>query len=226
VRADRIDYRILKRMKEVGFKMIGLGVESGDDRVLKSLKKSATVKEMEDAIRTACELDYIVELYFLIGAPGETWQDFEKTVELAARYPVMIASFYHILPYPNTELFELAVQKNYLLRSSDEYLNDGSQRRNTPFLSTPEFPYELRRKAFDYAYRTTSSGVKRARRAYSRKNLYDRLKARGLNSLLAGAVSRIYTAGFIHEHIFASRLVSNLKKALRRRLFVKKAART
>lgn len=217
VRADKLNYKLLKRMKEVGFRMIGIGVESGEDRILKSLKKSATVKIMEDAIRMACELGYIVELYFLIGAPGETWQDFEKTVRLAAKYPVMIASFYHILPYPNTELFELAKKNRYLVRSPDEYLNDGSQRRNTPFLSTPEFPYELRKKAFAYAYKATSKFIKNTRRNYYRKNAMEKFKQMGFNHALASFFAALYSTDLLHDYIFNNKLIMALKDSLKKR---------
>jgi len=149
VRADKLNYDILKRMKEVGFKMIGIGVESGVDRILKSLRKSATVKDMENAISIACELGYMVEIFLLIGYPSETWEDFEESVKLATKYPISTVRFYHLLPYPNTEMFDICKKNNYLLRTPEEYLNDGSQRVNTPFLSTPEFPVELRKKAFD-----------------------------------------------------------------------------
>jgi anaerobic magnesium-protoporphyrin IX monomethyl ester cyclase len=216
VRADKIDSKLLARMKASGFRMIGLGVESGSDEVLKRLKKSSTVSDMEKAIKAACDLGYIVELFLLIGAPGETWQDFEKTVELAGRYPVQAASFYHILPYPNTELFDEAKRDKYLLRSPEEYLNDGSQRRNTPFLSTPEFPYELRKKAFDYAYRATAASTKNARREYSRRNVREKLERRGVSSALASMVANIYTIDFIYSSLSNNALAVNLKKYLSR----------
>lgn len=221
VRADKIDHNILKRMQDVGFRMIGLGVESGDDGVLKSLKKSTTVKVMEKAIKAACDLGYIVELYFLIGAPGETWEDFEKTVSLALRYPVLIASFYHILPYPRTELFESVRKSGYLLRGPEEYLNDGSQRQNTPFLSTPEFPYELRKKAFDHAYRVTSGHVRAARRAYSKKNMYERCRMMGLGGPVASALSNIYTQPFIHDHIVNNAWVARARKRIKNTMAAK-----
>ena len=222
VRADKIDYAILKRMKEVGFRMIGLGVESGDDRILKSLKKSSTVKVMEDAIRSACDLGYIVELYFLIGAPGETWQEFEKTVRLATRYPVMISSFYHILPYPNTELFDEVKKNNYLLRDPEEYLNDGSQRKNTPFMSTPEFPCDLRKKAFEYAYKTTCAHVKRARREYSRRNAVQKFKSMGLGSGLSSVLAGVYSTGLMQNHVLSSRFVSHIKRSLKKSMISKR----
>ena len=149
VRADKVDRDILKRMKEVGFKMVAIGVEAGNDRILKVIKKSETIAQIEKAIKTACELDYMVELFFLIGSPGETWKDFEDTLSIATRYPVVKTSFYHILPYPNTELYDFVKRSGYLMRGYEEYLNDGSQRVNTPFFATPEFTFEMRRKAFE-----------------------------------------------------------------------------
>lgn len=222
VRADKIDYRLLKRMKDVGFKMIGLGVESGDDKILKSLKKSATVKIMEDAIKTACDLGYIVELYLLIGAPGETWEDFEKTVNLATKYPIMVASFYHILPYPGTELFEIAKKNNYLLRTPEEYLNDGSQRVNTPFISTPEFPYEIRKKAFDYAYKTTSEYIKKTKTEYSKRNAYEKFKSMGMNDVFALPFANIYSNNFMHDYVFNNSIFSSLRKVIKKRSVLKR----
>jgi radical SAM superfamily enzyme YgiQ (UPF0313 family) len=219
VRADKIDRPLLNRMKEVGFRMIGLGVESGEDRILKSLKKSATVRVMEDAISAACDLGYIVELYFLIGAPGETWEDFEKTVRLAVKYPVLITSFYHILPYPNTELFDTVEKGGYLLRDPEEYLNDGSQRRNTPFLDTPEFPYELRKKAFEYAYRLTSEHTKRARREYSRKNTYEKLRRSGMGEAASLIISRLYTMPLVYD-LLNNKFLSSLRRRLKNRMGV------
>lgn len=225
LRADKIDYKILKRMKEVGFRMIGIGVESGNDRILKSLKKSSTVKIMEDAIKTACELGYIVELYFLIGSPGETWQDFEESVRLAARYPVMIASFYHLLPYPKTELFDFVTENKYLLRGPEEYLNDGSQRRNTPFFATPEFPYELRKKAFDYAYKFTAPYVRKARSDYSMRNAFERFTAMGMPFGAARLFARIYSSDLVRTYILNKRLVGILKKALKKRAILRRTTR-
>ncbi|MBU0881764.1 MAG: B12-binding domain-containing radical SAM protein [Candidatus Omnitrophica bacterium] len=223
VRADKVDRDILKRMKDVGFKMVAIGVEAGNDRVLKIIKKSETIAEIDRAIKTACELDYIVELFLLIGAPGETWKDFEDTLSIATRYPVMITSFYHILPYPNTELFDFVKSNNYLLRSYEEYLNDGSQRVNTPFFATPEFSYELRKKAFNYAYKVTSKHVKKAKIAYSRKNVHKKLRAMGMGDKLASFFARIYTADLLFDLLSSNKLLAILKKNMKRRAAVKSA---
>jgi radical SAM superfamily enzyme YgiQ (UPF0313 family) len=215
VRADKVDRDILKRMKEVGFKMVAIGVEAGNDRILKVIKKSETIAQIEKAIKTACELDYMVELFFLIGSPGETWKDFEDTLSIATRYPVVKTSFYHILPYPNTELYDFVKRSGYLMRGYEEYLNDGSQRVNTPFFATPEFTFEMRRKAFDYAYETTSKHVRKANIAYSRKNVTDKLRSMGMGESLASFCAGMYTSEMLFDRLTNNKLLMSVKRNLK-----------
>ena len=71
MRADKLGRKLLKRMKEVGFKGIGIGVEAGNNKVLKLIKKGETVEEIEETIKNAYDLGYEVILYFLFGTPGK-----------------------------------------------------------------------------------------------------------------------------------------------------------
>ena len=70
-------------MKQVGFYYIAFGVEGGNDKILKNLKKGETMADIRHAITDACELGYEVMLFFLVGSPGETWKDIEDSVALA-----------------------------------------------------------------------------------------------------------------------------------------------
>lgn len=134
VRADRLNYKLLKRMKEVGFRSIGIGVESGNDRILKILRKGESVEQIEKAIRNTCELGYEVALFFVFGAPGETLQDIEDSIDLALKYPVFKVDFYNLLPFPGTELYDWVNNNNMwlgdpaeLLDSSDKSTRFGSK---------------------------------------------------------------------------------------------------
>ncbi len=218
VRADKLSYNLLKRMREVGFKMIGLGVEAGSDRILKNIKKNETIKDIENAIKIACDLGYMVEIYFLIGSPGETWDDFQDSIRLAVRYPVMLVRFYHILPYPNTELYEFVKKNNYLVRSPEEYLNDGSQRRNTPFFATPEFPFELRKKAFVYAYKIVIPHIRKAQKEYSMRNSFRKLTLLGLDPLIAKSLAYIYSTELVREGIFKNPVFAAIRDMLKKRV--------
>ncbi len=148
VRADRITEEMLKIMKRAGFSEIAFGVEAGTNEVLKNLKKGETIEVIEAAIKCACDLDYKVTLFFLIGSPGETLEDFNQSLELAKRYPVFSANFYNIIPSPSTELFEWISDKKLFIEDIDEYLNSGDAFADKAYFQTPEMPIEDRQKAF------------------------------------------------------------------------------
>lgn len=150
VRADQCDREILSSLKEVGFKYLAIGVEGGNDRVLASIKKGEKIEVIKKAISQATELGFEVILFFLVGSPGETWQDLENSVELALTYPVFDAKFYNLIPFPDTELFSWVTENKYFIRKPDDYLNDASHWDGSPVFSTPEMTLEERKKALLY----------------------------------------------------------------------------
>lgn len=150
IRADRVDRDMLTRMWEVGFRSIAFGVDAGNDRMLKVVKKGETMEEIESAIKNACELGYDVKLLFVIGTPHETWEDVEDKVRLTLKYPVHDVHFYNTIPYPGTELFEWVKEHNAFVKQPEEYLNDVSCLVNEPVFETPELPAEKRRELHRY----------------------------------------------------------------------------
>ena len=105
IRADNIDSKLLKRMKEVGFKTLNIGVEAVSNRELRLLKKGETIEQIEKVIVDALSLKYSVTLYFLIGFPGQTIKDIKETLNFALKYPLADTFFSPIMPYPNTEMY-------------------------------------------------------------------------------------------------------------------------
>ncbi len=155
VRADRVNRELLQKMKDAGFRKIAFGVEGGNDRVLRLLRKGERMETIERAIRDACDVGLDVILFFLIGTPGETMADVEDSFRLALRHPVAGANFYNLIPFPRTELFEQVSQKGWLLRDPREYLNAASQFANEPCFSTPELSAGERKQAFRLAGRVS-----------------------------------------------------------------------
>jgi len=151
IRADRVDYNLLKRMRQVGFDMLSFGVEAAEDRVLQRIKKGESISTIEEGIRNACDLGYDVDLFFLIGSPGESLNDLKTSFALSLRYPVRSARFYNIIPFPTTELFAWIKDNNYFLRSENDIINNASHFINEPCFFTPEMSAEDRRKAFKLA---------------------------------------------------------------------------
>lgn len=150
IRADKIDKKLLTRMKEVGFHYIAFGADAGNNKMLKLNKKGEKIEDIERAVKTACELGYNVKLLFVVGTPGETWEDVEDDVRLATKYPLQDVHFYNIIPYPGTELYEWIEKNNRFLKKPEDYLNDVTFCEINPIFDTPELSEEVRIRLFKY----------------------------------------------------------------------------
>ena len=149
VRADRLNYALLKRMKEIGFRSIGIGVESASNKVLKSLKKGENIAQIEKAISYACDLGYEVALFFVFGTPGETIDDVQASMDFALKYPVFKVDFYNLIPFPGTELYEWVEKRGAWVGDPEELL-DGYDKNlrfgSSPFFETDELPLDTQIK--------------------------------------------------------------------------------
>ena len=119
LRADRIDRALLTRMKEVGFNYIAFGVDGGNNKVLKFLKKGETIEKIDRAIKNACDLGLDVKAFIIVGTPGETRQDIEDSIRFARKYPIARVNFNNAIPYPGTEMFDYVKEHNLFLVSPE-----------------------------------------------------------------------------------------------------------
>jgi anaerobic magnesium-protoporphyrin IX monomethyl ester cyclase len=192
IRADKVDYELLKKMKEVGFFRIAFGVESANNKVLKNINKGESIEVIERSIKIACDLGYEVELFFIIGSPGETMEDMQRSFDLALRYPVANVMFYNIVPFVATELYQWIEKNGYFLFPAEDILNNASHFINQPCFFTPEMSEQDRKKAFGQGQRVSRI----VRRRFIERKL-------SLPGFIKSIVSYVYTIPFI-EHILIS----------------------
>jgi len=81
IRAQGLDEKILKKMKDAGCVTISIGVESGSQRILNIMNKDSSIEEMQRAIRAASKVGIKIQTLFMVGYPTETWKDFYKTIK-------------------------------------------------------------------------------------------------------------------------------------------------
>lgn len=144
IRADHVDYALLARMYDAGFRFVSFGVESANEHILQTIKKGERLERIEQAIKDACAIGYDVTLFFILGLPGEGLQEVKNSLRFAQKYPVFDAKFYNLIPFPNTEIYDWLDAKQYLLASPEEYLNNASHWDAIPLFETPELPRETR----------------------------------------------------------------------------------
>jgi radical SAM superfamily enzyme YgiQ (UPF0313 family) len=86
VRADNIDHRFVRMLKNGGIRSLTLAPEAGSLQLRKMLNKNISDEELVNAVECAAEggLDSI-KLYSMIGVPSETMADIEGLVQLVAK---------------------------------------------------------------------------------------------------------------------------------------------
>ncbi len=80
-RANLVSADLLCLMKKAGCVKIHIGVESGDNEVLKSLNKQSTIEESISATKLAHTAGIQVRWFLIIGVPGQDMKSIKKTIE-------------------------------------------------------------------------------------------------------------------------------------------------
>ncbi|MFF3389995.1 B12-binding domain-containing radical SAM protein [Streptomyces sp. NPDC002669] len=101
----------LDRLRAAGFRKIFIGIESGDDEQLKSLKKSATASFHHQAVMALDRAEIEVQMSFIHDLPEESDAQAKATLELAenlldVKTRGSYQSHHFYMPYPGTELFD------------------------------------------------------------------------------------------------------------------------
>lgn len=145
VAAWHLDREILQIMKKAGVTLFGISIESGNERVLhKIIHKPLKLEIIPEIVSVCRELDILMRANFVIGFPGETWNEIRESLKVAEDLDLDMIDIHIATVLPKTELFELAkkeqaISKDFTFFSDD--VNFGFGKGN---ITTDEFtPAEL-----------------------------------------------------------------------------------
>lgn len=105
----------LVRLRESGCSELFVGIESGSERVLRAIRKTADRDVIKARLELVLGAGIPLKGYFMYGFPGETKEDFESTLGLASdlreaaleRGMVFRTSVFQFRPYHGTDLFRI-----------------------------------------------------------------------------------------------------------------------
>ncbi len=84
-RINDVDYELLKFIKSKGCWHISFGIESGDENILKVIKKNISLERVTEVIKWCKQLGIKTKGFFILGHPTETLETLEKTIKLACK---------------------------------------------------------------------------------------------------------------------------------------------
>ncbi len=151
-RVTSVEEDVLRAMKRAGCYLLGLGVESGSQTILDNAKKRQTVEDVRRAVACCKKVGIQTMGHFIFGLPGESQQTAEQTIRFMLDLDLDYMQCYCAVPYPKTELGELAKAKGWIRADRwSQYDFGGDSIMNTDQLTCEEVTL-FRKKAFRRFY--------------------------------------------------------------------------
>jgi len=114
-RANLVNHEVASLLKSMNVRNVSMGLESGSNRILQSLKgTSVSVEQNEKAIKILKRHGLNVSGSFIIGSPTETREEILQTYKFIQRTRLDGGDTYVLLPFPGTKVWEYGEQNGQL----------------------------------------------------------------------------------------------------------------
>jgi radical SAM superfamily enzyme YgiQ (UPF0313 family) len=119
-----IDEELLRIMKNAGCEVISYGFESFSEKVLKSMHKPITPKQIDSAMKATMAAKIGIQANFIFGDPAETVETSEETLKYWKNECKGQVNIIFIQPYPGSEIYEGCIRKGIIKDKIDYIKND------------------------------------------------------------------------------------------------------
>ena len=117
-RLDTVAYIDYEKLSKTGLYQIQPGLESGNPRILKLIKKEVTLENIIRYNKMLAHTGIVCTYNFMTGFPTETIGEIKETIRMSLKLlddnpNSEIAAFYIFTPYPGTEAYDLALENGF-----------------------------------------------------------------------------------------------------------------
>jgi hopanoid biosynthesis associated radical SAM protein HpnJ len=144
-----VDRETLKALKDGGLRLFVIGYESGNEQILKNIKKGVSVERARRFTKDCHDIGILIHGTFIVGLPGETRDTIEQTIRFAQEMQPETLQVSLASPYPGTAMYDWVREKNFL--TVDSLVDETGYQKCT--VSYPEIPADEIFKAVETFYR-------------------------------------------------------------------------
>lgn len=119
MRVDRLDGKLLDKMKESGLFAVSYGFESYSPAVLKSMKKNITPEQIHDAIHATFDRQISLQGNFIFGDKAETIETAKTTLDFWKDHADAGIGLDFVHPYPGSVIYEECLKTGRIKDSLD-----------------------------------------------------------------------------------------------------------
>jgi hopanoid biosynthesis associated radical SAM protein HpnJ len=119
--------KTLEVLKDNGLRLLLVGYESGNQKILHNIKKGLLVEVAKRFSKDCRELGIVIHGTFILGLPGETRETIKETLEFAKEVNPHTIQVSLAAPYPGTFLYKQAKENGWFAEDTDLLTEDGTQ---------------------------------------------------------------------------------------------------
>ncbi|HNQ90571.1 MAG TPA: hopanoid biosynthesis associated radical SAM protein HpnJ [Verrucomicrobiota bacterium] len=120
-----LDEETIRFFKDCGLRLFLVGYESGNEQILKNIKKGVTLDAMRRFTAACHRAGVVIHGTFVLGLPIETRETIEETIRFAQDLDLFSLQVSLAAPYPGTELYEQARANGWFAkRDSAQIVHD------------------------------------------------------------------------------------------------------
>jgi len=109
-----VDRETLKVLKDNGLRLFVVGYESGNDQILKNIKKGVSTERSRRFTKDCHELGILIHGTFIVGLPGETRETIKESIRFAKEMKPETLQVSLASPYPGTAFYDFVVDGGHL----------------------------------------------------------------------------------------------------------------
>ena len=104
---NNLDDELIKLLKDAGLKIVYIGVESVEEKVLKDINRFSIKNDAQFKIINKLSAEgIIVKSMYMIGNPEDTEETIKNTISYSKLLPNQLVQFSIFTPYPGTPIFK------------------------------------------------------------------------------------------------------------------------
>jgi radical SAM superfamily enzyme YgiQ (UPF0313 family) len=110
-----MNLELMGLMRKAGCRMLMVGYEFGTQEALDAVKKGTTLEQARKFTEKANKFGFTIHGCFMIGAPDETIDSAQETIDFAKSLPLDTIQVSGIAVYPGTEMYKWAKEEGHLV---------------------------------------------------------------------------------------------------------------
>jgi anaerobic magnesium-protoporphyrin IX monomethyl ester cyclase len=115
-RADKLDEKLLKKLKKAGCWFLSISPESGCKKTIEKINKGISIEDIIKVVKICKKIDIKIMVNFIIGFPWEDEKEIKQTINFGRKLDPDILNIQKLIPYPETPIGKRIEDRGYFLR--------------------------------------------------------------------------------------------------------------